>query len=308
VTDASARPLPNGSPALTVIVPSVNGADDLLPCLDALALQRDDAVLEVIVVDRLGAQLRDAVRRGYSWVRIVEAPAGATIPAMRMMGFDAATGDFVAVIEDHVQVPQGWAAALLATQHEGPAVVGGGVYNTATDHTVDWAAFLCEYSHCIPPLAAGPAEWLTGNNVIYPRKLLQGYRNELSPEKWENYLHDLMRRDGIPLMCHPEIVVAHKKHYTIREYTTQRYYYARSYAGARVAGASFARRLAFGAASFALPPLLYYRVVSRVVSKHRHRAELVRSLPLLALFVTSWAAGEIVGSWFGPGDSLSRVC
>ncbi|MEO7102756.1 MAG: glycosyltransferase [Gemmatimonadaceae bacterium] len=302
---------PGGSrtaPALTVIVPSVNGAGDLLPCLEALELQRADADIEVIVVDRLGAPLRQAVVGQYPWVRILDAPAGTTIPAMRIMGFDAATGDSVAVIEDHVQVPIGWAAALLATQVDGPTVVGGGVFNSATESTVDWAAFLCEYSHCIPPLTAGLVDWLTGNNIIYPHKLLEQYRKDLSPEKWENYLHDLMRRDGVPLVCHPEIVVAHKKHYTVREYTTQRYYYARSYAGARVAGASVARRFAFGAASLALPPVLYYRVVSRVLAKHRHRAELVRSLPLLALFVTSWAAGEVIGSWFGPGDSLSRVC
>ena len=38
-----------------------------------------------------------------------------------------------------------------------------------------------------------------------------------------------------------------------------------------------------------------------------HRAELLRSLPLLALFVCAWAAGETVGYAFGAGDALSRV-
>lgn len=293
---------------LSVIVPSVNGAGDLLPCLDALAVQRNDVALEVIVVDRCGTILRDAVGRSHPWVRLIEAPRGTTIPAMRAIGFDAATGDSVAMIEDHVQVPLGWAAALHASQSGGPAVVGGGVYNAATTRVVDWAAFLCEYSHCIAPLPAGPSEWLTGNNVVYPRGIIQRYRAALAPDKWENHLHELIRKDGTPLICDPEILVAHKKHYTVWEYLTQRYLYARSYAGARVTGASAVRRASFGLAAFALPPVLYYRVVSRVIAKRKHRAELVRSLPLLALFVVSWAAGEIVGSWFGPGDSLARVC
>lgn len=296
------------SPALSVIVPSVNGTGDLVPCLEALAAQREDVVLEVVVVDRLGEAVRNVVRRTFPWVRVVAAAPGTTIPAMRALGFDAATGDFIAVIEDHVQVPPGWGGALLAAQEGGVTVVGGGVSNAATARVVDWAAFLCEYSHCIPPLPAGPSDWLTGNNVVYPRALLQRYRASLAPDKWENHLHDLMRRDGVALVCRPDIVVAHKKHYTVGEYATQRYLYARSYAGARVAGAGRARRLAFGAAACALPPVLYYRVVSRVVAKRRHRAELVRSLPLLALFVVSWAAGEVVGSWFGAGDSLSKVC
>jgi hypothetical protein len=48
--------------------------------------------------------------------------------------------------------------------------------------------------------------------------------------------------------------------------------------------------------------------VKRVVAKRRHRAELVRSLPLLGVFVVSWALGEMVGYVAGPGDSLAKVC
>jgi hypothetical protein len=182
------------------------------------------------------------------------------------------------------------------------------VENAATERVVDWAAFLCEYSHCILPLPTGEAEWLTGNNVIYPRALLARYAALLAAGGWENQLHDALRRDGVRLECRPDIRVGHKKHYTVGEYLSQRYFYARSYAGARVAGAPFARRLAYGAAAFALPPLLLYRTVSRVIAKRRHRAELVRSLPLLALFVSSWALGEVIGYWAGPGDSLAKVC
>jgi hypothetical protein len=75
-----------------------------------------------------------------------------------------------------------------------------------------------------------------------------------------------------------------------------------------VKGAPVTKRLAYAAAALALPPLLFYRTLSRVVSKGRHRAELVRSIPLLALFVSSWAIGEMVGYAAGPGDSLEKVC
>jgi glycosyltransferase involved in cell wall biosynthesis len=292
---------------LSVVVPSVNGMADLQGCLDALAAQRRDCELEVLVVDRCGVELCGAVRRRYPWVRLLEAPPGTTIPALRLRAFAAARGDYVAVIEDHVIVPTGWARQMLDAAQEAEQVVGGSVENAATERVVDWAAFLCEYSHCIHPLPAGAAEWLTGNNVIYPRALLARYAEALASGGWENQLHDALRRDGVRLECRPEIRVAHKKHYTITEYLSQRYLYARSYAGARVAGAPVARRLAYGAAAFALPPVLFYRTVARVVSKRRHRSELVRSLPLLALFVTSWALGEVVGYWTGPGDSLARV-
>jgi len=48
--------------------------------------------------------------------------------------------------------------------------------------------------------------------------------------------------------------------------------------------------------------------VKRVLVKRRHTTELVRSVPLLGLFVCAWAAGEAVGAWAGDGGALGRVC
>jgi len=290
------------------VVPSVNGLGDLLGCLDALSAERSGVELEVLVVDRCGEPVREAVRRKHPWVRVLAVDAGTTIPQMRALAFETAGAASVAVIEDHVIVPAGWARALLDAQRETAAVVGGSVDNAATERLVDWAAFLCEYSHCLPPLPAGRAEWLTGNNVVYRRDLLERYREVVAAGKWENYLHDAFKRDGVPLVCRPEIVVGHKKHYTVGEYLSQRYLYARSYAGERVKGAPLSRRVAYGFAAFALPPLLYWRTVSRVFKKGRYRSHLLRSLPLLTLFIGSWSLGEVVGYWAGPSDSLAKVC
>lgn len=295
-------------PELSVVVPSVNGLGDVIGCLDALAAERSSVELEVLVVDRCGESVRTEVGRKHPWARVIAVDAGTTIPQMRALAFEAVTAPAVAVIEDHVIVPRGWARALLDAQKETAAVVGGAVDNAATDRLVDWAAFLCEYSHCLPPLPAGRADWLTGNNVVYRRDLLQRYRTVIEAGKWENHLHDAFKRDGVPLVCRPEIVVGHKKHYTVGEYLSQRYLYARSYAGERVKEAPLSRRIAYGIAAFALPPLLLWRTVSRVSKKRPYRAHLLRSLPLLTLFVGSWSLGEVVGYWAGPSDSLAKVC
>jgi hypothetical protein len=261
----------------------------------------------VIVVDRIGAELQRTLRERFPEVRVISTPAGTTIPQMRHLAFEAARASTVAVIEDHVLVPPDWASQLLEAQAGREVVIGGSVENAATETLVDWAAFLCEYSHCIPPIPAGRVSWLTGNNVAYPAGLLASARSVTASGAWENVLHDTLRDRGVPLECHPEIAVGHKMHYSIGDYLSQRYLYARSYAGARVRGAGIARRVGMGAASIALPPLLLWRTVSRILPKAPYRPLLAKSLPLIGLFVVAWAAGELVGYIAGPGDSLGKV-
>lgn len=295
------------SAALSVVVPSVNGWSDLQAALKALAANASDVALEVLVPERCGEAVRQKVREQFPAVRLLPVSNDTTIPQMRALAFAAATADSVAVIEDHVIVPSDWARLLLAARNRGEAVVGGSVWNAATDRVVDWAAFLCEYSHLLPPLASGPSTWLTGNNTVYARDLLVRYGPE-AEGRWEHELHEVLRRHGVTLVMHPEIAVGHKKSYTIAEYLSQRYLYARAYAAHRVARAgAIARAIAAGAA-LALPPILLYRIFKRVWTSGAHRSELVMSLPLLAVFVCAWAAGEAVGAWAGDGGALARVC
>jgi glycosyltransferase involved in cell wall biosynthesis len=295
-------------PALSVVIPSVSGLQDLTGCLQALFAHTQQIGVEVLVADRCGEIVRREVARQFPRARVLAASAGTSIPDLRAMAFDEARGDSVAVIEDHVLVPEGWAEQLLRAQSRGEDVVGGSVDNAATDRLVDWAAFYCEYSHLLPPIAAGPATRLTGNNTVYRRTLLGRYRALTRAGVWEDQLHDAFRRDGVILTCRPEIQVGHKKHCTVRGYSRERFLYARSYAGARLRNARPASRILYGAAAFALPPVLLGRIALRVLVKPGHRLRMLQALPLVAVFVCAWAVGEIVGAWAGPGDSLSRVC
>lgn len=294
-------------PQLSVVVPSVNGWGDLSGCLAALEAEGQEVALEVLVPERCGEEVRSRLARDYPWAVLLPVSPATTIPEMRALAFQRATAPAVAVIEDHVLVRPGWARALL-NEFADDTVIGGGVANAATERTVDWAAFLCEYSHLLPPLPQGPVEWVTGNNTLYPAALLERHRTALDAGRWENHLHESIRAGGGALCSHPEIVVDHKKHYTVWEYLTQRYWYARSYAGSRVAGMPWLRRTAWGIAAGALPPVLLWRIVSRCLHKEVPRPLVWRSLPLLAVFTVAWGLGEVVGSWFGPGDSLRKVC
>jgi hypothetical protein len=224
------------------------------------------------------------------------------------MAFEAARAPVVGVIEDHVIVPPDWTRRMLAAHREGAVAVGGAVENAAIHRLVDVAAFLCEYSHCLAPPPAGPAPWLTGNNVTYRRALLERFRAVIEQETWENVLHDALRAAGVTLMSRPDIVVGHKKHLTVTEYARQRFLYSRAFAGMRVRNAAPLRRAAWGLAAFLLPPVLLWRIARNVYRSGRYRGAFLRALPLLGIWVCAWTAGEVVGYWFGAGDALGKVC
>lgn len=296
----------DSTPQLSVVVPSVNGWGDLEGCLAALG-RLEGVDLEVVVVDRVGPAVRDRLAESPLPIELIEVEPFTTIPRMRELAFERVRAPIVGVIEDHVIVPPDWGTRMLAAQAAGDQVVGGSVDNDARETLAEWASFLCEYSHCLAPVA-GVSDWVTGNNVTYRRELLEKHRDVIARGGWENLLHDAIRDSGVNLVCRPEILVGHKKHFTFGEYMSQRYLYARSYAGARLADAGLAKRLVYAAATLALPPMLALRIVRGVWSSGRYRGELIRSLPMIGLFVFAWAGGETVGALAGPGDALGRVC
>jgi hypothetical protein len=292
---------------MSVVIPSVNGWPDLDRCLGALERERATVMMEAIVPERCGEAVRRAAAEKYPWALVLPVSQETTIPQMRALAFGHAHAPTVAVIEDHVIVTKGWARAMLDARARGERVVGGGLVNTATDGVVDWAAWLCEYNHLAGPMAEGKVDGIHGNHTAYDRELLVELRDVANSGQWEDALHNAIRAKGVALWSRPEIVAGHEKHYTVGEYTSQRFYYSRAYAAMRSKGAGLGKRIVYGLSAFALPPVLFLRIVSRVWRGGLYRRHLLPSLPLLALFVVSWGLGEVAGAWFGDGGALAKV-
>lgn len=291
---------------ISVVVPCTNAFSDFQASVGALEAQTGPKP-EIIAVERLGPDFVAKVRAEFPDVQIITAEPGTTIPDLRATGIRAASAPAIGVLEDHVIVPPDWTEKMLGALADGSDVVAGPVDNEATETRVDWAAFLCEYSAVLPPLNDGPSDWLPGNNTAYRTEVMRKYDHLLGEGRWENILHDQIRADGGTLTLRNDIVSGHKMHYTFGLYFSQRFLYSRSFAGMRVKDAPLPRRLMMGAMAFALPPLVYYRVVKNVTAKGRHVEHLKRSLVMLVPFSLSWGAGEVAGYWFGAGRSLSKV-
>ena len=87
-------------PTVSIVIASGAGSDFLFHCLDSLRDQAAAERAEVIVVDRCGEP------------HVIElaAPAGhhPSVPELRMLGLKRATGDIVAIIEEHCLAPAHW--------------------------------------------------------------------------------------------------------------------------------------------------------------------------------------------------------
>jgi hypothetical protein len=67
------------------------------------------------------------------------------------------------------------------------------------------------------------------------------------------------------------------------------------------------QRAIYAAIAAALPALMLWRIAQQVFHKRRYRKKFLLALPLLSVFMTSYAAGEFAGYLFGSGASLLKV-
>lgn len=294
-------------PLVSVVIPSVTGLPAIAECLDALMRQDGGVTAQILVVDRCGEKTRALLRGRFPSVDVVPAEGGTSIPALRAMGMARARGRMVAMLEDHCNVGPGWLRAI-ARQHEaGALAVGGPVENGCVERTVDWAAFFCEYARFMPPVPRGVVREITGNNSAYDRAALERLGPEARAEVWESFLHERLRAQGVLFHSDPDLAVTHKKSFGFVHFLAQRYHYSRSFAGTRLHGAPWWKRLGYACATPLLPPLLLGRTTLTVARKRRHGARFLQAAPVLATFLVSWAVGEAVGALMGPGRSLERV-
>src|SRR5690606_3255886 len=102
-------------PLFSVIIPNWNGKHFLPTCLDALKAQTYPRV-EVIVVDNASTDGSQALlKTDYPWVKLVELPANRGFTGACNAGIRAATGDYIALLNNDTEVAPDWVAAVADT-------------------------------------------------------------------------------------------------------------------------------------------------------------------------------------------------
>ncbi len=100
-------------PLFSVVIPNWNGAHHLPTCLNALRAQTYPH-LEVIVVDNASQDgSLDLLAGQYPQVRAIALPQNQGFTGACNAGMQAATGDFVALLNNDTEVDPGWVAAVV---------------------------------------------------------------------------------------------------------------------------------------------------------------------------------------------------
>jgi glycosyltransferase involved in cell wall biosynthesis len=296
------------TPRVSIVIASLVGPPFIDDCIASVEQQARDLDGEVIVVACGNADYAGRIARKFPWVKVIHRAERETVPALRSRGVEAASGEIIAIIEEHCLAAPNWLKCAVEAHQSGEfGVVGGPVLDHAYGRLRDWVVYFIEYNGYLPPWREGEPHDLGSANIAYSRTLLLKHRDALEGGYWEAGLHPRLAAAGVKFRAVPEMVVHHRGPFNYGYYLQQRYWFSRAFAGCRAQHLPASKKLAYFVMAPVVPFLLLARITKRVLDCHCRLEKFAQILPLMmpALFV--YVAGEFVGYLAGPGDALSKV-
>ena len=297
-----------GSPKLSVVIASLVGPPFIDECLASVEAEARELGAEVIVVASGTAEYAVRIRGKFPWAKLLHVAERATVPELRRRGVEEASGEIVAIVEEHCLAARDWLHQALRAHAGGDyAAVGGPITDYGYRRLRDWVVYFVEYNGSLPPAPEGEVAFLNGANIAYRREVLMMHHALLGRGYWEASLHPALLAANYRFLSVPEMVVSHRGPFNLVYYLKQRYWFSRACAGARAKEMPASQRLIYLVAAPLLPAVLLARIGMRVWQKHRRFDRFMLTLPLFVPALTALVAGEWVGYAAGPGDALSKV-
>ena len=147
---------------LSVIVPTLNGRDQLSSCLDQLTAAAPDA--ELIVVNGPSADGTTGMVRDRDDVDVLVEVSARTVNVARNAGIEVASGDVIAFVSDDLRVEDSWRTAVTQGLTEAP-VVTGPTHRTVTGGMTTESAETRE-------IARRQVTYFSGSNVAFEADVL----------------------------------------------------------------------------------------------------------------------------------------
>jgi predicted dehydrogenase len=295
--------------SLSVVALAFGGG--LARCLAALQPQADALGAEVIVPHDSTLEDQATLERTFPAVRFIELPGVRTPAELRAAGAALTSGDVIAFLEGHCRPAADWCERVLAAHQSPHAAVGGPIEKGlpdegGNDSALNWSIYLADYSRYMLPLPEGATHALSDCNVAYKRSALEATREHWTTEFHENVINGALRAAGGTLWFDPAMTVFEQRELSLGAALRDRFSFGRLFGSTRVPGVTLPRRVVWSAAAMVMPPLLVARVVGNLKRRGRHRDQLLRCLPSLAMISAAWMAGEAVGYLTGSAGKALK--
>jgi glycosyltransferase involved in cell wall biosynthesis len=158
------------TPAVSVIIPCRDHAEELDRCLQSLGEQGSANLIEIIVVDSSGNDRAATVAARQSAVQLYRSE-GRLLPGQaRNLGASKAQGRFLAFIDADCIAEPNWIATLQAALEAGHRAVGGAVLQGDPWNPVSVVDNLMQFVDLHPMRPSGPSDLLPSCNLAIARE------------------------------------------------------------------------------------------------------------------------------------------
>jgi glycosyltransferase involved in cell wall biosynthesis len=291
----------NGSPLISVVIPSYNARITIRRCLESVCDQDLEAPYEAIIVDSSNDGTDAIIRREFPQVRLIRLEGRTSSGGARNHGVGSAKGAYVALTDADCIVARDWLRRLHQRHQEAEyAAVGGSIANGTPQSRVGSADYLLAFSEFLPQSPERLVPNIPTCNICYPRHVLARARFDVGPQgayltSDDRILNWELFRQGDRLLFDPAIQVVHINRTRLRAFFSHQHVLGRSSCWARkrtdLPGRTFLRYPLLGPV---IPSLRIARLIARLSRAERSAAlRFLGLFPLIFLGATAWAAGFV---------------
>jgi len=292
---------------MSVFTLSQDHPNDCLEAVESLAEQSMADNLDLVVFAPAESPELERLKKNFGRFRVIETAAETFGEAFAHF-LKLAEAPCVTYVEEHSTVAPDWAAKILEAHDSGYPVVGFSLVNDNPESLISWVHLLGQFGHVTAPISSGKVDFLAGHHVSYARTLLERYGDELYHLLEDETAFFLrLKSQGVPLYLCGEAVSHHLHLNDLRSLLTLEFHGQRSFAATRARQPSLSLLHSF--CYTLLAPLIPLVRASRLLP-HAERIGLIERFswklaPPLAAMLCVGTVGELMGYWFGPGESAT---
>jgi GT2 family glycosyltransferase len=263
-----------------------------------LLSQETDENYEVIVVDSSTDCTAELIEEEFPETRLYRFSERKFCGDARNIGVSVARSDIIALTDADCTTAGTWVDQILRAHQSPYLAIGGAIANAEPSGLVSWAAYFCEFSRWMPGSEPRWLDDIAGANMSYKRQAFHKCGSFLEGTYCsDSDFHWRLGRDGHRLRFVPRIVVSHHSIENFRQFLQHEFVHGRCFARVRSQGQGFSRlrRLAYVLLSPVIPLKILLKTVANNIANRIYLIHFLKALPLVALGIVSWSAGELVG-------------